>query len=59
MIQLIVLLIIVGLVMYLVNNYLPIDPPFKMVINVLVILCLILYLLSAFGIVGPDFPRLR
>lgn len=50
LLSLIVVLIVVGVVMYLVNHYLPIDPPFKTVLNVVVVVCLILWLLSLFGI---------
>lgn len=52
LVSLIVLLVVLGLVMYLVNNYIPMDPPFKMVLNVVIVLALILWLLGAFGLLG-------
>lgn len=54
MITLIVLLVIVGVCLYLVETYIPISPPIKIVIRVVVVLFLILYLLRAFGI--ADIP---
>lgn len=47
-----IVLIIVGVVLYLVETYIPLSPPIKVVIRVLVILVLCLWLLSLFGI-GP------
>ena len=54
MITLIVLLIVVGVALYLVETYVPMAPPIKIVIRVVVILFLLLYLLRAFGI--ADIP---
>ena len=57
LIQLIVLLVVVGVILWLINTYVPMQPPIKTIINVIVILVLCLWLLSAFGItsmrVGP------
>ena len=59
MIQLLVLLIVVGVALYLVNTYIPMAAPVKTIINVVVVLFLCLYLLSAFGIMDVPVPRLR
>ena len=53
LIQLLVVLVVVGVVLWLINNYVPLQPPFRTVINVIVILILCLWLLSVFGIVSP------
>ena len=50
LIQLLVVLVVVGVVLWLINNYVPLQPPFKTVINVIVILILCLWLLRAFGL---------
>jgi hypothetical protein len=50
LIQLIVVLIILGVVLYLINTYVPMAQPVKTVLNVVVILVLCLWLLSLFGI---------
>lgn len=59
MIALIVLLVIVGVVLYLIETYIPLDPVIKTILRVVVVLCVVLYLLSAFGIVDMPIPRLR
>jgi len=59
MIALIVLLVVVGLCLYLIETYIPLDPVIKTVIRVVVVLCVVLYLLSAFGVVDMPVPRLR
>ncbi len=59
MIQLIILLVVLGLCLYLIETYIPMDAAIKTVIRVVVVLCLVLYLLSAFGIVDVPIPRFR
>ena len=54
MITVIIVLIVLGLLLYLVETYIPMAPPFKVVIRVVVVLFLILYLLRVFGI--ADIP---
>jgi len=50
MIQLLVLLVIVGVVLYLVNNYVPMAAPIKTIINVVVVLAVCIWLLRVTGI---------
>lgn len=50
LISIVVVLIIVGVVLWLVNTYIPMAPPIKTVITVVVVLVLCLWLLSVFGI---------
>jgi hypothetical protein len=58
-IQLLILLVVLGLVLYLVNQ-LPIDNNIKVVIRVVAILILIIWLLSAVGVVSmTEMPRFR
>lgn len=58
LIGLLVVLIIIGVCLYLVQNYIPLAPPIKIVINVVVVLVLVLWLLQLF--VGDiPLPRLR
>lgn len=54
MITLILVLVIVGVGLYLVENYIPMSEPIKIVIRVVVIILICLYLLKAFGI--ADIP---
>ncbi len=53
----IVVLVVIGLVLYLVETYVPLSPPIKTVLRVVVVLGLCLWLLSAFGIINLPLPR--
>ena len=58
MIDLLIVLVIAGVCLFLIEQYVPLSPPIKTVIRVVVVLALCIYLLRAFGIV--DVPlRLR
>jgi len=58
LVQLLVALVILGVVLYMVNTYLPMAPPIKTLINVVVVLIVCLWLLSAFGIIPHSgIPR--
>jgi hypothetical protein len=47
-----VVLIIVGILLWLVNNYIPMAGSIKKILNVVVIIIVILWLLRAFGIIS-------
>jgi hypothetical protein len=59
MISILVLLVVCGVALYLVNTYVPMAQPFKIVINVCIVLALALYLLRAFGVWTGPMPRLK
>ena len=52
LIQLIIVLVIVGVILWLVNSYIPMEATIKKILNVVVIIAVILWLLSAFGMIG-------
>jgi len=52
LIKLIIVLIVVGVLLWLVNNYIPMDATIKKILNVVVIIAVILWLLSVFGVIG-------
>jgi hypothetical protein len=52
LINLIVTLIVVGLLLWLVNNYIPMDSKIKSILNIVVVIAVILYLLRLFGILA-------
>lgn len=58
-IGLIVALIVVGVLLYLVNTVLPMDAKIKTILNVVVVLFVCLWILSAFGLFNGPFFRLR
>jgi multisubunit Na+/H+ antiporter MnhE subunit len=51
-VSIIVGLIVVGVILWLINNYLPMDGKIKSILNVVVVIVVILWLLQAFGIIG-------
>ena len=52
LVSLVVVLIVVGVILYLINNYIPMDAKIKKILNALVIIVVILWLLQAFGVLG-------
>lgn len=52
LISLIVTLVIVGVILYLVNRFVPMDEKIKTILNWAVVIIVILWLLQAFGILG-------
>lgn len=55
MVEALIILIIVGVALWLVNQYVPMAPAFKTVVNVIAVLFLVLWLLRLFGVIsgGP------
>lgn len=47
-----VTLIVVGILLWLVNTYIPMDGKIKKILNVVVVITVVLWLLSAFGVLG-------
>lgn len=54
MIALLITLALVGLIVYLIVTYIPMPPPFKTIIYVVVAIFLIFYIMRVFGI--ADIP---
>jgi len=52
LIQLIIVLVVVGVILWLINAYIPMERTIKKILNVVVIIAVILWLLSAFGVIG-------
>ena len=52
LITLVVTLIVVGVLLWLINTYLPMDGKIKKILNVVVVIAVVLWLLAAFGILG-------
>ena len=63
LINLIVTLIVVGVLLWLINTYIPMDGKIKKILNIVVVICVVLWLLSAFGVLGHthdvQVPQLR
>ncbi len=52
LITVIIVLVVVGVVLWLINKYIPMQPTVKTILNVAVIIILVIWLLKAFGILG-------
>ena len=52
LINLVITLIVVGVLLWLVNNYIPMDGKIKQILNVVVVIAVVLWLLQAFGVLG-------
>ena len=50
--SLIIILVVIGVIMWLVNTYIPMQPTIKKVLNIVVIIAVIVWLLSVFGVIG-------
>jgi hypothetical protein len=56
LINVIVVLVIVGVLLYVVESLLPIDATIKRIIHIIVILAVCIWLLQTFTIIGPLGP---
>jgi hypothetical protein len=52
LIQLVIVLVVVGVVLWVINSYIPMQSTIKKILNVVVIIAVILWLLSVFGLIG-------
>lgn len=59
MITILVTIIVVGVLLWLVNYLVPMDPKFKTVLNVLAGIFLLIWILYQFGLIGGPMPNLR
>lgn len=50
LISLVITLIIIGVLLWLVNAYIPMDGKIKKILNIVVVICVVVWLLFAFGI---------
>jgi len=47
-----IVLIVVGVILWLVNTYIPMDRKIKSILNVVVVIVVIIWLLQAFGLLN-------
>jgi 1-acyl-sn-glycerol-3-phosphate acyltransferase len=52
LLSLIVTLVVVGVLLWLVNTYIPLDSKIKNILNVVVVILVVIWLLQAFGLLG-------
>jgi len=49
----VLVLIVVGVILWLINTYVPMSSSIKTILNAVVVILVILYVLTAFGVLGP------
>ena len=63
LISVVITLIVVGVLLWLVNSYIPMDAKIKKILNVVVVIAVVLWLLSVFGVLGHSgdirIPQIR
>ncbi|MBD3760882.1 hypothetical protein O4H52_17255 [Sphingomonadaceae bacterium G21617-S1] len=52
LINIIVVLVVVGILLWLINTYVPMDGKIKSILNAVVVIVVILWLLKAFGLLS-------
>jgi hypothetical protein len=52
LIQLVIILVVVGLILWVINSYIPMQATIKKILNAVVVIAVILWLLNVFGIIG-------
>jgi hypothetical protein len=52
LLNVVIILIVVGLVLWLINRFIPMDYKIKQILNVVVVIAVIIWLLKAFGLLS-------
>ena len=52
LISLVIVLIVVGVLLWAANTYIPMDQKIKTIMNIVVVIAVVLWLLQAFGLLG-------
>jgi hypothetical protein len=52
LLNILIVLIVVGVILWLVNTYIPMDRKIKNILNVVVVIAVIIWLLKAFGLLS-------
>jgi len=58
LIGLVLTLVVVGVLLWLLNNYVPMDAKIKNIINIVVVIVVVIWLLQVFGVLG-SLPGIR
>lgn len=58
LLSLLVTLIVVGILLWLVNQYIPMDAKIKMILNIVVVVVVVVWLLQMFGLL-PSLNAIR
>ena len=53
LVHIVLVLIVVGVLLWLINAFIPMDAKIKSILNIVVVIAVIIWLLQSFGILGP------
>jgi hypothetical protein len=63
LISVVLVLIVVGVGLWLINRYIPMDGKIKTILNIVVVIAVVFWLLHGFGVLGhsggPRLPHVR
>jgi len=52
LITIVITLIVVGVLLWLINTYIPMDAKIKQLLNIVVVIVVVIWLLNVFGVIG-------
>jgi hypothetical protein len=52
LLSVVITLVVVGVLLWLLNNYVPMDSKIKSIVNVVVVIVVVVWLLQGFGVLG-------
>ncbi|HLF46977.1 MAG TPA: Thivi_2564 family membrane protein [Chitinophagaceae bacterium] len=52
LLTILIVLIVAGVILWLINNYIPMDRKIKNILNAVVVIVIVIWLLQVFGILG-------
>jgi hypothetical protein len=55
LIQVLLVLIVVGVLLWLVNSFIPMAGSIKSILNAVVVICVVVWLLNVFGLMGSIY----
>ena len=58
LIQLVIVLVVIGVILWAINTFIPMQRTMKKILNAVVIIAVIIWLLSVFGVIG-DLSTMR
>ena len=59
LLNLIAIIVVAGVLLWLINTFIPMPPAIKSLLNILVVIILIIYILQFFGIIKTILPMMR
>ncbi len=52
LVHIVLVLIVVGVLLWLINSFIPMDAKIKSILNIVVVIAVVIWLLQAFGLMG-------